>query len=113
VKPAPLAEPKEFHQMSTLQQTESTVKPIEVTGVAFALGMEDGANGVSQYEGYMFFVGPILAEYMRGHQHGKAIRQHKQTIADEFAGALADLPLNMRYVAPTTDWSRVEDEFWG
>ncbi len=87
-------------QTSVVQQAVN-VKPIFIT-LAFAWGFEDGAQGKSEYEGYQYFVGPLLSEYRKGHQAGKAIMLHKQmqealTMPAEFAEALDDLAAGTTY----------------
>ena len=122
--------------MSTVQQeaeqvnTEPAPQPIVIPSIAFVLGLEDGRKGVSRYEGYMFFCGYLLTDYMTGHMHGHAIAAHKQQLRQaqppvselvelaepmpaEFAGAVADYQQGVRYCAPSTDWEAIENEAWG
>lgn len=60
---------------STVMQQSAAVNPKRVTGVAWAWGFEDGANGKSVYTGYHLFVGRKLSEYRRGWAEGRRNRR--------------------------------------
>lgn len=62
--------------MTTLaQQTADVKKPEWITvNVPFAWGLEDSMTGLSSNEGYQFFVGANLTDYLHGWRAGLTIR---------------------------------------
>lgn len=63
---------------STLVQTIANVKPqpTMIPSVAWAWGFEDGAKGVTVYNGYHLFVGRKLTQYKQGWAQGRKVRSH-------------------------------------
>lgn len=59
-------------------QPTATVKaqPKVITSTAWAWGFEDGAKGVTVYNGYHLFAGVRLGEYKRGWSEGRKVRSH-------------------------------------
>ena len=105
----------------TVTQTPPTVKPIIIRDVvAFRLGVEDGRNGCSEWEGYAYYSGAKYAEWRKGWLLGKRTAQRKALQAaaimpDDFAGALEDVAVNgIRYATPAAyehdQYGRLADE---
>lgn len=63
---------------SMVTQNQQTVKaqPKVISGVAWAWGFEDGAKGVTVYNGYHLFAGAKLSEYKQGWAAGRKARSH-------------------------------------
>lgn len=63
-------------QIVTQNQQQVNVQPQVIGGVPWAWGFEDGAKGVTVYNGYHLFVGAKLSEYKAGWAQGRKARSH-------------------------------------
>lgn len=59
-----------------VNQQNVNVKPIAITSTAWAWGFEDGAKGVTIYNGYHLFVGAKLGQYKQGWTAGRKARSN-------------------------------------
>lgn len=57
-------------------QNPQNVQPKVITGTPWAWGFEDGAEGVTIYNGYHLFVGRKLTEYKQGWAQGRKARSN-------------------------------------
>lgn len=60
----------------TQNQPQVNVQPKVITGTPWAWGFEDGAKGVTVYNGYHLFVGAKLGQYKQGWAQGRKVRSH-------------------------------------
>ena len=63
-------------QIVNQQNVNVKPQPQVITGVAWAWGFEDGAKGVTVYNGYHLFVGAKLSEYKQGWAQGRKVRSN-------------------------------------
>lgn len=61
---------------SMVTQNQQNVQPKVIAGVPWAWGFEDGAKGVTVYNGYYLFVGRKLTEYKQGWAAGRKARSN-------------------------------------
>lgn len=62
--------------MQAENNTQSVVQPKVITGLPWAYGFEDGAQGRSHLNGVDLFAGAQLREYRRGWSEGSKVKQH-------------------------------------
>ncbi len=54
---------------------QATVKPKLITGIPYAWGFQDGAQGKSEFTGYHLFAGRKLTQYQQGWREGKRCKR--------------------------------------
>lgn len=63
-------------QIVNQQNVNVKLQPKVITGTPWAWGFEDGAKGVTFYNGYHLFTGAKLSEYKQGWAQGRKARGH-------------------------------------
>lgn len=101
--------------MQTVSQTAVAVKTFVLVTLPFAWGLQDGAQGKSEYTGWELFIGPRLTQYRKGWKAGKAIMAQKLMreavdMPAEFVGALDDMAHGVTYCKPGVDWTAVNHD---